>query len=109
MSTYLYLNRNLQKTSCDRITVRKNGPQVSVCYMDGSDDNKKGTHTTYSIMDFYQYMNNLLDFLQVDTDAAAFQSLDVLIPGYPVVCLDFRDNRARELLLRTLYSWLLQV
>ena len=107
MSTFLFLNRNAQKTSYDRITIRKEGMQVHVNYIDDYNAEKKGIHTTYSIMDFYQYINNILDFLQTDKDAFPFTTMEVMIPGYPVVTMDFRDNSTRELLMRSLYCWLL--
>jgi hypothetical protein len=107
MSTFLFLNRNTEKTSYDRMTVRKEDMQVHVNYIDYYSDDKKGIHTTYSIMDFYQYINNILDFLQTDKDDTPFTTMDVMIPGYPVVAMDFRDNFVRDLILRTLYCWIL--
>jgi hypothetical protein len=107
MSAHFFLNRNAEKTSHDRMYVDKKDGNVQVYYIDYYEPAKKGIRTTYSVIDFYQYMNNLLDFLQLDADNEPYDSMDVMIPGYPVVCMDFRDNQVRELLLRTLYCWLL--
>ena len=107
MSACLFINRNIQKTSYDRITIRKDSGSIHVTYIDDYSPERKGILTTYSITDFYQYVNNMLDILQVDRDIEAFVNMDVMIPGYPVVCMNFRDNNARNLLLSSLYCWIL--
>ncbi len=109
MSTHFYLNRNDSKSSYDRITIRKDGAQCIVDYMDSltTTEKTKTPHTmTYSITDFYQYVTTVLDFLQSDADTIPYVSIDVQIPGYPSVCLKPNDT-TKDIVLRAVYSWVL--
>ncbi len=107
MSAYLFFNRTADKTSFDRMVLTKKNRYVTVTYADDYVVGRKGICETYSITDFHQYMKNVFDMLEIDADESSYSSVDVLIPGYPVVCMDYRNNESREVVMRSLTCWLL--
>ncbi len=55
--------------------------------------------------DVLEYLQDCLDLLFADADKNPYHSIDLLIPGRPVVSLDTKAAGTAPLLLRTIRNW----
>ena len=108
MTSTFYLNRTKDKISFDKIVIRKNDDKFSVTYITEVTKDTMNTAKSekFSLPNFnalMDYMKEILDLLTYDNDIPQFNSIDVMIPAYPVVALKVGVDNA--LLLRALRSW----
>jgi hypothetical protein len=115
----IYLNKNVAKTSFDRILIRSN---KNCDHADPNDTNAftaffKGDVTNDTVRtkvpdevsladshDVLDYVEDIMDLLMADADNPPYACADVMIPGYPVVALK-PNNESKALLIRVLRSW----
>jgi hypothetical protein len=111
MSATFYLNRAQDKIRFDKIVIRKSidgEDKFSVTYISDVTKDTLADAASYkfSIADSHallDYMEEILDLLIQDKDTPPFCSMDVMLPGYPVVAL--KAGADDSLLLRVLRSW----
>lgn len=98
-----YLNKNGEKSSYDQIKITANEEGFTTCFYDNK---SKTMQETGDLCWVLCYVRDILYLLQNDVDQNSYASLDIMIPGYPIVCLDI-STLQQDLVLRVLDRWLL--
>jgi hypothetical protein len=109
-SIILSINKNENKTDHDRIMISKEYDGIKISTLDDVTEGVKSIRIPYTITvenhhDLLDYIEDCLDLLHADMDTTPHHSIDVMIPGRPVVCLNPKDNDTKFLLIRVVRTW----
>lgn len=109
MSTILFLNRSLNKSNFDTISIRYAENCFTAHYRtDVTKETAKSKkpdvlhfETHHDLLD---YLEDTVDLVMSDADASPYSSIDLLVPGFPVVCLK-PNNHTKTLLICAVRIW----
>jgi hypothetical protein len=109
-SAFLYLNNNSEKTMFDCIEIKKTKCEYVITFKSGI---KSGTKlgNSLTIMHFtdshkvLDYIEDVIELLQYDKDANSYATIDISVPGFPIVALSKDDNNTMSLVLRVIRNW----
>lgn len=111
---YLYLNRSVDKVTFDFIKIRNADtnadtncytleyrPEVTKSKIASARADVLNFKAHHDLLD---YLEDMLDLVLSDSDTHPYVSIDVMIPGFPIVCLK-PDIHTRELIIRSVRTW----
>jgi hypothetical protein len=111
-SFVLILNKDASKAVFDRIAIYKeDGDTYTVYYKpDVTDDTHKEKIPHVIPLDsrdkVLDYIENVLDLLHADIDNNPHHSIDVMVPGFPIVAMSSTVLSNKDLLDRLAYFWM---
>ncbi len=107
MPIAFFLNKNSSKTLFDSIKIAENADTTYTSY--AYSDCTHTTQNTYTNkmklntrQDMVEYVRCVMELLKKDEDANPYVSVDVMIPGFPNVCMSVK-NLDMPLIARCLY------
>lgn len=103
-----FLNKNSTKSLFDCIKLVENDDATFTAYMytDRTETPTKDPNTTLELknhMAMVEYIRCVLELLKKDEDTNSFVSVDVMIPGFPNICMRVK-NLDIPLIARCLYT-----
>ncbi len=111
MAAFLYLNKNAKKSLYDSISFAKTAEGFAVVYRtDQGVDGEFLTHHTNSTQfdtshELMEYLELTLDLLIADADNQPYDSIDLILRGFPIVNLK-PTERNKVLILKTFKFWM---
>ncbi len=110
-SLVLIINRDATKECYDKIAISRTTDSFTITFVEKITN---GKHAAKEVLDkqdrhdVLDYIEDVLDLLNMDNDANPHVSSDVLIPTHPIVSLNHKNYEARALMLRLVRSWCLR-
>jgi hypothetical protein len=107
----LILNKNASKDVFDRIAIYKKSNDTYTVYYKSDVTNDTYTEKTPQVIVLdsrdrvLDYIANFVDLLHADIDTTPHHSIDVMVPGFPVVALSTTVRSNKDLLDRLVYFW----
>jgi hypothetical protein len=107
MSITFFLNRDSTKSSFDFIKIYKEEDSFRAIYKDSVtlQTYKAADSFAFEMADYHDvldYLEDVMDLLDADMDVTPFYSIDLFVPGYPIVSLPFYN---KDVLLSTVRTW----
>jgi hypothetical protein len=107
----LFVNHAADKIKYDRIALYKRSDCKYTVYFKPDCTKETQDATTPIVLvkddhhDLLDYVEDVLDLMMNDNDRDSFGSIDVMIPGMPIVALHPKNLATKPLLLRAIRSW----
>ena len=106
----LFLNKDSEKTIFDKIVISKNNIHKSAAFSlhylsDANDSKNPNTIQLEDSEDLLDYLKDVFDLIENDIDTDSFISADIIIPEYPIVCMQIKNQFTQKLILNIVKKW----